>query len=397
MKVTKAELLERSYAMSGYFTFGYTSLVISSLLPLIERNFSLPHSKTGIMLSAGSIAFLITSLLIGYLLEKFDTFRITLTGLLTTTFGGIIFMISRGFPELVAAITLVNIGAATVEVSVPFVIGLNESTGKKGGILNVVHSLFAFGAISGPFITSIIIKNPSNWKYSFLTVVAFSLIPIISITLAREHVRTMFENYRKNKRVKEEKENTLIEAFELLKNKFFLLLILGLAIYVGYEMSFSSWLSVFLYEYRGFKVDSAALYPSFLWIGLFIGRLIFAKAADKIGYKKWLIIVSIASAVTTILAIIVSRNMMSIFISVFLTGLSYATVYPVIQAIIIDTFRKNKGTALGITAASTSILSALTNFTIGQLGSAFGIFAGLLTIVVLTVAEIVVVFYFKND
>jgi len=395
LKFKKAELLEKSYAMSGYFTFGYTSLVISSLLPLIERNFSLLHSQVGIMLSVGSISFLITSLVIGYLLEKFDTFRITTGGLLAATFGGTMFIISRGFPELLIAITLTNIGAATVEVSVPFVIGLNEEDGKKGEILNIVHSLFAFGAISGPFITSLIIKNPSNWKYSFLTVIAFSLIPMISITLAKDHVRAMFKNYKANKSGK--RGNTLREALELLKNKFFILLILGLAIYVGYEMSFSSWLSIFLFEYRGFKVDSAALYPSFLWIGLFLGRLIFAKAADKIGYKKWLIITSVSSAITTVLAIVISKNTVSIFISVLLTGLAYATIYPVIQAIIIDTFRKNKGTALGITAASTSILSALTNFTIGQIGNAFGIFAGLLTVVVLTVLEIVVVSYYKTD
>lgn len=398
MKLTKEELLESSYAMSGYFIFGYTSLVISSLLPIIEKNFSLPHSKTGIMLATGSAVFLITSLLIGYLLEKFDTFGIVLTGLLSTTFGGVMFLVSRGFPELLAAIALINIGAATVEVSVPFVIGLNESKGKKGGILNVVHSLFALGAISGPFITSIIVKNPDNWKYSFLTIIAFSLIPIISITLVRTHVKDMFDNYKKNKQKStEEKEKTLIEAFKLLKNKLFLLLILGLAIYVGYEMSFSSWLSVFLYEHRGFTIDSAALYPSFLWIGLFLGRLIFAKAADIVGYKRWLIIVSTASAITTISAVVASTSAKSILISVLLTGLAYATIYPVIQAIIIDKFRKSKGTALGITAASTSILSAFTNFTIGQLGSLFGIFAGLLTIVVLTIMEIVVVFYFETE
>lgn len=394
MKITRAQILERSYAMSGYFAFGYTSLVISSLLPLIEKDFSLLHSQIGIMLSVGSLAFLTTSLIIGYLLENFDTFKITIVGLLAITSSGVMFIISRGFLELLVAIILTNIGTATVEVSVPFVIGLNEQGGKKGGVLNVVHSLFAFGAISGPFVTSIIIRNPDNWKYAFLTVIAFSLIPVTSIMLAKDHVRKMSKNYRTNKNTG---ENTLNEAIKLLKDRFFILLILGLAIYVGYEMSFSSWLSIFLYEYRGFKVDSAALYPSFLWMGLFLGRLIFAKAADKIGYKRWLMIVSISSAFTTTLAVVISKDMISIFVSVFLTGLAYATIYPVIQAIIIDTFRKSKGTALGITAAATSILSALTNFAIGQIGNAFGIFAGILTVVVLTILEIMVVAHYKTD
>ncbi|EKF49117.1 transporter major facilitator family protein [Thermosipho africanus H17ap60334] len=379
------EKLINLYGFLNFFTFGFVLVLIGPLIPVIEKSFSINHSLIGLSLSLGSVSFLIGSLVFGFLLEKFNTFNVVLTAGVIFSFGVFILFIMNSFTLFVFGNFMMNFGGAALEVSIPFLIGVS-GTGKKAKKLNFLHSAFAIGAVISPIVSSFILRFTNLWRTTFAIGFITSLLPFIFLFLIKNTINEFHSEY-----VKEQ------ISFKNLINFSLVILILALSLYVSYEMNFSSWISVFLHEVRSYSVSRSAIFPSFLWLGLFIGRLFFAKMPEKFGYKKWLLFVISFSLICSSLSVFLSINFFISSILIFFTGLFYATTYPTIQATIIEKYKSNKGIALSLASSITSLFSGGASYLIGLLGQYFGIFFGFLLILIFNILELMIIIIFKEN
>jgi len=368
-----------AHAFSGYFAFGYSVLVFSALIPAIEKALNLTHAHIGTALSLGAVGFFVASILYGILLERFEAFIVILSGWGIFLLGNLLLGLASSYSFLLIGTIMLNFGSGSVEVTIPFT--LSMKSGSKGKTLNLSHSAFALGALAGPAFTSSLMKTLGNWRWAFISSLFFSTLPLIFLLKGRVFLRDAHSHYLLNE------EGVFLHG---LLNKIYILLLLVLSMYVGYEMGFSTWLSVFLHEVKDYPIPLASLYPSFLWLGLFLGRLFCASAADRVGYGRWLNLVVAFSLVFSTITVAVARKPLFIMLSVFLTGFWYATTYPTIQAMIVAMLRGGKAIGLSIAAASTSAFSALASFVIGQIGTRFGIFYGVLVILLFNVLALTI-------
>ncbi|KAF2956859.1 MFS transporter [Marinitoga sp. 38H-ov] len=379
----KAQLI---FGFSSFFIFGFSLILNSTLIPIIEKAYSIDHSLVGLVLSLGSVAFLISSLLYGYLLEKMNAFYVIVSGVFVLLFGNLTMFFMNSYIMLIIGMFLINFGGGALEVSVPFLIGVSGD-GKKGKILNLLHASFAMGAVISPIISSLVLRYTPYWKSSYLLAVLINLIPLISVYMIKHDILNLHADYL------EDSKGSLREVL----NSSLIILVLALSFYVGYEMNFTSWISTFLYEVRNFDVSNAAIFPSFLWLGLFLGRSLLSGMPEKFGYKKWLFIVVFFSVVFSTFTILLGKNIILSAIGTILTGLSYATTYPTIQAIIVEKYKRNKGIALSISSAATSIISGGFSYVIGLVGTLYGLFAGLIIIIVVNIIELLFISLLKEN
>lgn len=372
------------YGLLNFFTFGFVLVLIGSLIPVIEKSYTINHSLVGFSLSLGSISFLIGSLLFGYLLERFNIFALVISAGLIFSTGIFLLSIMNSFLFFVLGDMMMNFGGAALEVCIPFLIGVSGE-GKKAKKLNILHSAFAIGAVISPILSSIILKYTNYWKLTFGIAFIIGLIPFFLLTFIKDNIKKVHGEYLNEK-----------TPFKGSLNFSLFILILALSLYVSYEMNFSSWISVFLHEFRNFEISKSAIFPSFLWFGLFLGRVFLAKIPEKIGYKKWLAIVVGLSLVFSSLSVFLSKSTLNTSLLVFLTGIFYATTYPTIQAIIVEKYKKNKGIALSLSTSITSIVSGGASYLIGFFGQYFGIFFGFLLILLFNFTELIVIFKLRE-
>jgi fucose permease len=141
-------------------------------------------------------------------------------------------------------------------------------------------------------------------------------------------------------------------SLSLLKNGYVLAMVLGIFIYVGAEVSMSS--GIPLYFESRFQVDIASM--GVLGTGLFftalvIGRLLGGVILNWVAARTFFIVTSVV-AVLGIVLLIFSPTELIAAVSVFITGLSFANVFPLIFSITVDSMpeKTNELSGLMVTA-----------------------------------------------
>jgi fucose permease len=148
-----------------------------------------------------------------------------------------------------------------------------------------------------------------------------------------------------------QKSASLASCVALLGNKYVLTMVLGIFLYVGAEVCMSSGIPLYLEaEYQVDLKTLGVLGTGFFFLALVIGRFIGGVILNWISPKKFFITTSLIS-VLGILGLFVGNQIVGIA-SVFLIGLGFANIFPLIFSITVDAMpeRSNELSGLMITA-----------------------------------------------
>ncbi len=146
-----------------------------------------------------------------------------------------------------------------------------------------------------------------------------------------------------------------------------------IGIYVGYEVGFSSWVTTFMTNMRGIAVTVAAASSSAFWLGMVIGR--YGASYIKLRDELWLLFIVLSSLVSVVVTMFIS-NYFGLLLFIFLAGLSFASSYPTIQVMLIKRAKKNVGNLMGVFVFFVGIGASISQWLIGTVANAGGIFAG---------------------
>ncbi len=361
----------------GFFLFGFTSIILGSALPAIEKSFGIDHQIAGVLLSLPTLAFMLSAVFVSALSNKFGPFKLLAGGIVIITGGLTVLSIGRSFWLLLLESMALSFGTGTMETSIGIgVSGMNYR--KPGGALNLMHSLFALGSIISPLIVAAFLVDYNSWWKPFFValfggafLVAFApllfRIPFVGSNQKATHFKK-----------------------EVFSKKVFWLILAGVLLYVGYEIGFTSWLSSFVFETKGIEMRYASVFPALLWTGIFIGRLLAGFFVDRLGYELSLLFM-VSIAFVSFGAALLLSSPVTIGIAVVFAGFGFSGTFPTLQAILISTMKDGIGFAIGMFTVAASIGGAISNFFVGFLGHQFGMMAGVLFIMFLIFLEIVVV------
>ena len=318
--------------------------VVGPLTGLLKQEFNLSNIVAQLIPFMGFLMFGLLSIPLGIVQDRTGKKRNLMIGLCMAFIGlgGPVLTGYSHFGSILISILLLGAGAAFLQVAGNPIMRDVSPEGKYSRNLSLAQFIKAIGSLSGSLIPLLAINYWSkDWKILFpvYSVIIFIVILLLWMTRINE------------KRPVSRNPATFRSCFSLLGNKFVLLMVLGIFLYVGAEVSMSSGLPIYLQETFNLDIAKLGLIGTlFFFMALTTGRFLGAVILNWINARKFLIISWIIS-ITGIIGLFLGIKILA-FISIFLIGLGFANIFPLIFSITIDAMpeRSNELSGLMITA-----------------------------------------------
>ena len=160
--------------------------------------------------------------------------------------------------------------------------------------------------------------------------------------------------------------------------------------YMGTEFCVSLWGADLLREQADFSAGAAAAGLAAFTGGIFLGRAIGSKLAQRLPSETLLRVALVASLVTFLLTWLTSAPAL-LLVFFFLTGLSFAIVWPLSMTRILRTAPGLTDRAAGTTLAFTTGAIAVAPFVLGALASSVSVHTAFIVVPILLVTQLILV------
>jgi fucose permease len=181
-----------------------------------------------------------------------------------------------------------------------------------------------------------------NWKLVFGIYALTSVLSVIWLYF------TKIEESRSGHDVA-----TFRSCFSLLRNKFIVVMVVGIFMLVGCDVGMNSNIANFLQNNFGLTLERASLGISLYFAALMIGRFSGAVILNWISSRKFLLLTAVVSLVSLAVMIVV-KSVVVVQAAIFMVGLGSANLFPLIFSIAVEKMpdRANEVSGLMIMAVS---------------------------------------------
>jgi fucose permease len=354
--------------------------VVGPLTGLIKQEFQLSNVLAQMIPFMGFLMFGLLSIPIGVIQDKYGRRNNLLTGLFLALLGMTIpylFNFST-FGAILLGIFLLGTGATFLQVSGNPLMRDVSPEGKYSRNLSLAQFVKAIGTLSGALIPLLAANFWGlDWRILFPVYSVALLITIIWIWLAPV----------REKNADKANRATLISSLRLLNNRFVFLMVSGIFLYVGAEVSMSSGLPIFLHDRFDLDIEKLGLLGTlFFFIALMSGRFLGALILNYIRARLFLKI-SLLISVLGFMGLFVHDQGISMT-GIFLIGLGFANIFPLIFSITVDAMpeRGNELSGLMVTAiVGGTIIPLIMGFVADMSNTGFGFIVPVVCIVYLIV------------
>lgn len=294
------------------FTSGITTVMLGTLLPYIRDENALSYAQSGMLLSVHQLGSLCAALAVGVLSCVIGRKKSTLLMGAGTAVGFFLITIVQSPWLLVAAFAFTGIGRGTM-TNICNVVAADVS-GNRAGALNLLHAVFAIGALLSPVIIYVFTGlSGAGWKLAarsavFLAVTAWILI-----------MRSKLSN------APEKKENGGDWSF--LKSLSFWVNTIILFFYICAEASIMGWFVIYFEDTGVLPSGAAQFTPTLLWVMMLAGRLSCAAVSSRVDKNKLLLSLSLGFSVC-FAGMLLSSSASACLFFLLGIGLSMAGIYP---------------------------------------------------------------------
>lgn len=319
--------------------------VSGPLTSQLQADFQLSNFQAGLVTFMAFIMFGLLSIPMGLYQDRKGRKHVLTLGLIAALIGMALPILGRyeSFIMILGGLLFLGTGATMLQVAGNPIMRDVSPEGKYSRNLSFAQFVKAIGSLSGSLIPILAARYFGlDWKLLFPIYGTIMLIVIIYLLL------TKIEEDQTEKK----DAATLKSCFGLLKNPFVLLMVLGIFVYVGSEVSMSAKLPNFLEAKFDYDIKEKGLFGTlFFFISLMTGRFLGGVILNWLSPKKFLIITSIISMLG-IAGLFISSGPLVAFVFIFITGLGFANIFPLIFSITVDAMpeRSNEVSGLMVTA-----------------------------------------------
>jgi fucose permease len=342
MKVTHtSSRLTRGTLVLVCAVFLFAGVTFSGLgpaLPLLALHIEQDIAVLGGLFTAISLGIILTQFGAGLVSARFGQRFLLAAGMLLMGSGGIGVTLGRSLPILLAGALLFGIGFGGVLAAGNVLIGQLFPT-RSAAALNGVNLFFGVGSMLGPAIAGLAglrlgAPQTAIWVGAGLLL---TLIPFILIFAARPPAQAA---------------RTQAQAQPEQRASGWMLAIM-LLIYIGTEVGFSGWLTVYLIDGSAMTPASAALALSGFWLALTLGRALGAALGLRLAPAQLLTSSLLGMLIGALLLVLGVGDRAISIAGVLCLGLSCGPVFPTVLAIVATTARNS--------ASTTSLVLAVGN------------------------------------
>lgn len=329
--------------------------VVGPLVGLAKDTFQLSYTMAQLLPFAGFIMFGLLSVPMGIYQDKKGKKKVLLIGLIVALIGLLVplfngmygIKIQLGeenmwqFYILLASIMLLVAGATMLQV-----VGnpIMRDVSPEGGYsrnLSFAQFIKAIGSSLG-FLLPPLVAIAFDLEWSVLFPV-FSGLIFITLFLIFPLKVTEYKD-------PDSKPATISSCLLLLKNRYVLLMVMAIFLYVGAEVSMSSGVPILLKENFGIAGFSLGVSWAIFFLPILVGRFTGSQILKWMPAKKFFVVTVILSIVG-ILSIFTLNEVLT-YLGIVLVGLGFANIFPLVFSITIDHMpaRSNELSGLMITA-----------------------------------------------
>jgi MFS transporter, FHS family, L-fucose permease len=334
----------------------------------IKKDFGLTDDLAQLIPSMALFWFFLLSVPSGILQDKFGKRNMLNIGMLLTGVGMVIPFFHYSFPVMLAAFIVLGIGNTIVQVSAnPLLLDVAPRE-KYSSYMSLSQFIKAIVSLLGPIITTVMASAFGNWKLVFGVYAITSVLSVLWL---------YFTDIEETKST--HGAATFKSCFSLLKNKFIVVMVLGIFMLVGSDVGMNSNIANFLQNQFNLTLERASLGISLYFTALMIGRFSGAVILNWISARKFLLLTAIVAFVSLISMLLV-KSVLVVQIAIFMVGLGSANLFPLIFSIAVEKMpeRANEVSGLMIMAVSGgAFLPPL----MGLVSTGFGVKAGFLVLV----------------
>ncbi len=317
--------------------------VVGPLVGLAKESFALSNTVAFTLTFMGFIMFGILSVPIGIYQDKKGRKFILLLGLIIAFLGMILptFTLSSFFILLLSVLFL-GAGATIMQVAGNPIMRDVSAEGKYARNLSLGQFVKAIGSLSGPVLPVLAVRYwHADWKIVFPIYGVIILLTIISVSTLKV----------KEKKIEKSEPASLRSCLALLKNKYVLMMVVAIFMYVGAEVCMSSGIPLYLKEQFGIDIQKLGLLGTGLFFtALMIGRFLGGVILTWVKAKTFFIVTSFL-AILSILGLYGGNSTIALIAVVFI-GLTFANIFPLVFSITIEHMpeKTNELSGLMITA-----------------------------------------------
>jgi FHS family L-fucose permease-like MFS transporter len=308
----------------AFFVMGFVDAV-GTLVGFAKNEYQLSGFMAGLLPFFGFIAFALFSVPGGVLMDKKGKKFLMLLSLAIVLVGEALPAMTTGYVMLVAAIFLIGVGMTLLQVAGNPIMRDVSEEGRFARNLTFAQFVKGLGSIAGPAVAIALVARGLPWNSIFSV---FGVV--VAITLAGVAFLRVEE-----KKGDDKAPASIGSSFALLGHPYVFMMILGLFLYVGAEVGVNSWIATFLNQKFQFDLGSLATGGiAFFFVALSIGRLIGSAVLNFMSARQFLVVTAILSVLGTLGIMLGSKEV--VVASIFLTGLGFGNVFPLVFSILID-------------------------------------------------------------
>ncbi|SMP54158.1 MFS transporter [Anoxynatronum buryatiense] len=351
-----------------FFVFavnGIYAVMLGSLLPLISSEYSLSNTISGSLLSAHQVGNLAAGFIAG-ILPVYLGRKKAILFLCSFVAVGFIIMMTTGNPVwLLLGFLFIGISRGSIANFNNTVV--NEVSDSNPAALNLLHSIFAIGALTAPFIVilSMHLGGAGGWR------IATGFVVFLVILAMGFFSRMNLDDTARKKRK--------VTSYEFMKNRNFQVGVGILFFYLCAEAAITGWLVKYFIDAGIMTTAYAQVLNALLWTVILAGRLTCTYIGSRIPKEKLLTAMGLGFALFYLL-LLSTRQVTVITIAIMGLGFSMAGIYPTTVASVGGTL-KEYPMAMGILLIISGIGSVMMPIITGALSDQFGIFIGMAAVV----------------
>ncbi len=300
----------------NFLLYGMTLTVFGAALPEIIRSFNWNYTMAGGLLLSASIGFLTFSFVSGLIIKSLGMKKTIIITLLISAAAYFFFAKVPGLLFNYILSFIIGFGQGGSEVIVNFEVFRLGGQKDDSRLVNLLHAFFCVGAILAPIGFANLGAIGLDWK---------GLFPVFTVLLTIMAAVFSFFHFSDREESSEKSPGKQANLFKLILVVFFIVLFL----YVGIELSVSNWASEYFVSTYKAPIEKASFIISLFWAGILAGRFsifLFYKSSRP---ERLVFILTVASCIG-FLALILSPNMALSAFFVFLIGLGFSGVYPLV-------------------------------------------------------------------
>jgi MFS transporter, FHS family, L-fucose permease len=338
---SKTSLAKTLPVFMSFIVMGFVDIV-GVATGFIKKDFGLTDDLAQLIPSMALFWFFVMSVPSGILQDKYGKRRMLNIGMILTGLGMVIPFFHYSFPVMLAAFIVLGIGNTIVQVSANPLLHDVAPREKFASYMSLSQFIKAIVSLLGPIITTLMASAFGNWKLVFGI---YALTSVLSV------VWLYFTNIEESK--SEHGAATFKSCFSLLKNKFIVVMVLGIFMLVGCDVGMNSNIANFLQNNFGLTLERASLGISLYFAALMIGRFSGAIILNWISSRKFFLLSAVVALVSLITMLFV-KSVVVVQVAIFMVGLGSANLFPLIFSIAVEKMpgRANEVSGLMIMAVS---------------------------------------------